>query len=55
MQRIDICGYCANARCTWENRAAAMLEWDGKAARVTNNVPAAAQYIRREYRKGCEL
>jgi predicted dehydrogenase len=36
-------------------RAAARLEWDGKAGRVTNNVPQAEQYLRRQYRKGWSL
>jgi predicted dehydrogenase len=36
-------------------RAGARLEWDGKAGRVTNNVPQAEQYLRRQYRKGWTL
>jgi predicted dehydrogenase len=36
-------------------RAGAQIDWDGKGGRVTNNVPAAAQYLRREYRKGWTL
>jgi predicted dehydrogenase len=36
-------------------RAGARLEWDGQAGRVTNNVPAAAQYLQRDYRKGWTL
>jgi predicted dehydrogenase len=36
-------------------RAGATLEWDGNAGRVTNNVPAAEQYLQREYRKGWTL
>jgi predicted dehydrogenase len=36
-------------------RAGARLEWDAKTGRVTNKVPAAAQYLQREYRKGWTL
>jgi predicted dehydrogenase len=36
-------------------RAGARLEWDGAAGRLTNKVPAAAQYLQREYRKGWTL
>ncbi len=31
------------------------LEWDARSLRVKNDVPEAAQYIRREYRKGWSL
>lgn len=31
------------------------LEWDAENLKVTNNVPEAAQYIKREYRKGWTL
>jgi predicted dehydrogenase len=36
-------------------RAAARLEWDGQAGRLTNKVPQAEQYLRRDYRKGWTL
>jgi len=36
-------------------RAQAELEWDGTAGRLTNKVPQAEQYLRREYRKGWTL
>src|SRR5207302_1405215 len=36
-------------------RTGERLEWDAKTGRVTNNVPAAAQYLQREYRKGWTL
>ncbi|HYV35412.1 MAG TPA: Gfo/Idh/MocA family oxidoreductase [Gemmataceae bacterium] len=36
-------------------RAQARLEWDGAAGRLTNKVPQAEQYLRREYRKGWTL
>lgn len=36
-------------------RAGARLEYNAKNGRVTNNVPAAAQYLQREYRKGWVL
>jgi predicted dehydrogenase len=36
-------------------RAGARLEWDGNAGRLTNKVPQAEQYLRRDYRKGWTL